>query len=292
MAQLEEIRLKPEQPILCRFRDREFFLGESGELLDALLENSRIFSAEEMRKTVLLLAESSFYALAEELRRGYITLPGGHRAGLTGRAVLEGGHVRTLKDISGINLRLARYVKDVARPLLPLLLSENGHPLPTLILSPPRAGKTTLLRDLARLLSDGVDVLPCRVGMVDERSELAAMRMGVPQLPVGLRTDVMDGCPKAEGMLLLLRSMSPDVLITDEIGRPEDAYALAEAMHAGVTVIASAHGKDEAEIRLRPVLEELLRQGAFRRLVVLSRALGPGTIERVLCAGIRGRAWC
>lgn len=282
MARLEELRLKPELPVVLRFDEDEALLTADGGLsADQHAAGLRLLNADEMRRIVLLLADSSLYALEEELRRGYITLAGGHRAGLSGRAVLAHGAVKTIKEISGVNIRIARHVAGAALPLLPRILAEDGRPLPTLLVSPPRAGKTTMLRDLARLLSDGVGVAPLRVGLVDERSELAAMRNGVAQLPIGLRTDVMDGCPKAEGMLLLLRSMSPDVLVTDEIGREEDAQALREAAYAGVAVIASAHGCDEAEIRMRPALAALLAENAFRRIVVLSRRHGPGTIERV-----------
>ena len=123
---------------------------------------------------------------------------------------------------------------------------------------------------------------PLRVGMVDERSELAAMRDGVAQLPVGLRTDVLDSCPKAEGLMLLLRSMSPQVLVCDELGREEDVLALEEAANAGVKVITTAHGRDEKDLLSRPVLARLLSRNCFERIVILSRRLGPGTIERVI----------
>lgn len=276
LTELEEIRLKPGCPALCRFRADEAPLPEAGSTEPLLV------SQAELRQTLLLLADSSLYALEEELRRGYLTLPGGHRAGLCGRAVLERGAVRTLKEISSINLRLARPVIGAAQPLLPLLLDGEGQLLSTLLVSPPRAGKTTLLRDLARLLADGEGVAPLRVGLADERSELAAVRQGQPQLPVGLRTDVLDGCPKAEALLMLVRSMSPEVLVTDEIGSEADVRALREAAAAGVRVVASAHGRDEGELAQRPALAGLLAEGAFRRLVILSRRLGPGTVERVV----------
>ncbi len=283
LADLEELRLKAECPLLLRFRQREAFLGADEALTEGDGGPLRPVSPEELRRTLLLLSNASFYALEEELRRGYITLPGGHRVGLTGRAVLEKGTIRTLKEISSVNIRIARPVPGAAKDLLPRLLDENGAFCQTLLVSPPRAGKTTLLRDLARMLSEGEGVAPLRVGLVDERSELAAMREGVAQLPVGLRTDVLDGCPKAEGLLLLLRSMSPQVLVCDELGRPEDGPALAEAANAGVRVLATAHGRDLAELRRRPVLAGLLDQGCFRRIVVLSRRNGPGTVEQVLC---------
>lgn len=278
---LEELRFNLGRPVLCRFHQGEAFLGAAGGFQETPTD-ALIFQPEQLRKMVLLLSDSSFYALEEELCRGYITLPGGHRAGLAGRAVLEQGRIKTLKEISAINLRLARHLPDVASELLPELFAPNGGLYQTLLISPPRAGKTTLLRDLARQLADGLVAPPLRVGIVDERSELAAMRHGLAQLPVGLRTDVLDGCPKAEGLVLLLRSMSPEVLICDEIGRAEDALALREAANAGVKVIASAHGSDAEEIRHRPVLAELLAEQAFERLVVISRRQGPGTIEVVL----------
>ena len=292
LAQLEELRLKPEAPVLCRFRDNEAFLGMNGHCYQSCSEGKALLLTQaDIQKTVLLLADSSIYAWEDELRRGYITLPGGHRAGLCGRAVLEQGHIRTLKDISSINIRIARPALDCALPLLPQLLDSQARPFSTLLVSPPRAGKTTLLRDIARLLSDGCTAAPCRVGIADERSELAAMRQGMPQLPVGLRTDVLDGCLKAEAMQLLLRSMSPDVLVTDEIGRAEDAVAIDDAAHAGVSVIAGAHGYDEEDVSRRPVLAGLLSSGAFQRIVVLSRKKGPGTVERICVPGSKWGRW-
>lgn len=281
-AELEEIRLKADTPLLLRFHQEESFLTKDGRLLHELDATARRVSGDELRRTVLLLSDSSFYALEEELRRGYITLPGGHRAGLVGRAVLEKGAIRTLKDISSVNIRVARPVQGVAARLLPQVLDVEQRPCQTLIVSPPRAGKTTMLRDLARMISDGDCMPPLRVGMVDERSELAAMRDGVAQLPVGLRTDVLDGCPKAEGLMLLLRSMSPQVLVCDELGREEDVFALEEAANAGVKVITTAHGQDEKDLLSRPVLARLLSRNCFERIVILSRRLGPGTIERVI----------
>lgn len=283
LAELEELRIKNEAPLLLRFRERDAFLSRDGRLLEEPGPAARWVDGEELRRLLMCLSDSSFYALEEELRRGYITLPGGHRAGLAGRAVLEKGQIRTLKDISSVNIRVARPVPGAAAELLPQLLDEDGCPCQSLLVSPPRAGKTTLLRDLARIFSDGEGVAPLRVGLVDERSELAAMRGGVAQLPVGLRTDVLDACPKAEGLMLLLRSMSPQLLICDEIGRPEDVEALREAGNAGVKLIATAHGRDEKELLARPTLAQLLEEGRFQRIVVLSRRQGPGTIERVIC---------
>jgi len=281
MSGLEELRLKPNEPPLCRFHRDEAFVGCDGGLYTEAAEAAGVFTAESMRKTILLLTDSSFYALEEELRRGYITLPGGHRVGITGRAVLEKGTVKTIKDISGVNIRLARHIPGIAVEILPYLFDKQGILQQTLLVAPPKAGKTTMLRDIACLLSEGVYGEPMTVGIVDERSELAASRNGVPQLPIGIRSDVLDGCPKAEGLMMLLRSMSPQVLICDEIGRPEDAMAINEAAHAGVKVITSAHGNDADELKKRPALAQLMADAAFTRIIFLSRRMGPGTVEAV-----------
>ncbi len=281
LDELEEIRLRGGLPVALRFHRGEFFLTAEGKC-SAKASEGEPFAAAEMRQAVMLLSDSSFYALEEQLRRGYITLAGGHRAGLVGRAVLENGCLKHLTDISSINIRLARFVAGTADELLPLICRERQtfFPYNTLLISPPRAGKTTILRDLARQLS----ARGFNVGIVDERSEIAAMLDGKPQFPIGPRSDVLDACPKAEGMMLMIRSMAPQILICDEIGREEDVLAIREAANAGVVVIASAHGHDEEDILNRPVLARLIKEKSFERLAFFSRAQGPGTLEYVLDA--------
>ncbi|MCL2677564.1 MAG: stage III sporulation protein AA [Clostridiales bacterium] len=283
LAALEEIRLRQGAPVLLRCGREEWFLAARGGAVKER-EAALIPGAQEMRESILAISQSSFYALEEELKRGFITLPGGHRAGLAGKAVLENGAVKTLKEISGINFRVARHVPRAAGRLLPLLFTAAGAGLPahTLIVSPPGCGKTTVLRDLAFSLSEGGRWgRGLQVGVVDERSELAAMLNGQPQLPIGMRTDVLDACPKAEGMMLLIRSMAPQVLICDEIGRAEDAAAILEAARAGIKVIASAHGGGREEMLARPAVGGLIEAGVFERLALYSRSNGPGTLEGV-----------
>jgi stage III sporulation protein AA len=208
--------------------------------------------------------------------------------------VLEDGKVRLVRDIAGFNIRIARECKDVGLPLLPALWDPAADRLhQTLIVSPPQQGKTTLIRDLARLISLGGWGAPPdaqagrKVGIVDERSEIAACVKGVPTFDVGPRTDVLDGCPKAEGMMMLIRSMSPDVLVVDEVGRPADAEAIREALHAGIAVIATAHGRDADDVRQRPALRELLESRVFTRIVALRRS-GNGGLQLAVC-GADGR---
>lgn len=273
-ARWQEIRLRPGQPILVLSAAGESWLHPPG--------GGRL-SAEDLQATFQMMAQNSIYALEEELRRGFVTLPGGHRLGFTGHAVLEGGRIRLIRQISSLNLRLARAVEGVAEPILPLLVA-GGRVISTLILSPPRCGKTTLLRDLVRAVSQGRPELGLpgqQVSLVDERSEVAGTYLGRPQLDVGPRTDVLDGAPKSEGMLLMLRAMSPDILATDELGEPEDAAAIAEAAKAGVAVLTTAHAGSAEEAARRPVLAQLLGAGYFQRLVVLDAGRGPGTIRGI-----------
>lgn len=283
-SQLEEIRLRQNRPLMLVLHDRD-------------VVRDYTVTADDMARTLQLMSQSSVYALEEELRQGYLTLNGGHRVGFVGRAVVERGSVRTLKYIAGLNVRVSRELPGVASGVLAGLVSRRGR-LPagsasatsmpcvnsTLIVGPPRSGKTTLLRDICRQLSDGLPewgIAGLKVGLVDERSEIAGCHQGVPQRDVGLRTDVLDACPKAEGIMLLIRSMSPDVVVTDELGRAEDAAAVEEAANAGVTVIASVHGSGPDDLRRRPSLRQLMATGVFRRLVYLDRSRGPGTVTAI-----------
>ena len=280
----QEIRLRPGRPLLAVTSAGEVWLNASGPGAAGLPVTS-----DDLQAAFQLMTQHSVYALEEELRRGFITLPGGHRLGFTGHAVLEQGRIRLLRQISSLNLRLARAVAGAGRTVIPALLA-NGRLMSTMILSAPRCGKTTLLRDLIRLLSTGLPDLGLpgqQVSLVDERSEVAGTYLGQPQLDVGPRTDVLDGAPKAEGMLLMLRAMSPSVLATDEIGRPEDAEAIAEATKAGVAVLTTAHAASPDEASRRPTLARLLAEGYFQRLVVLEGGPVPGRIRGIYEPGRR-----
>ncbi|MBA9088422.1 stage III sporulation protein AA [Fontibacillus solani] len=274
---LEEIRIREGRPLEINAGGRFCYLtSEGGMTLDAA--KAFMPSKQECNRLLDLITNHSLYTMEEELRKGFITIEGGHRIGLAGRTVLGGGKVEHLRDISGYNVRLAREIKGLANTLLPQILDfKHKSVLHTLILSPPQQGKTTLIRDLARQISSGTWRHPearwpgMKVGIIDERSEIAGSKRGVPSFDVGPRTDVMDGCPKAEGMMMMIRSMSPDVLIVDEIGRSEDVDALAEALHAGVRVIATAHGSNVDDLSSRPAMSRLLECSFFQMYAVLKR---------------------
>ena len=225
---------------------------------------------DDLRQVVENATQASAHTALDRVRQGFVTLRGGHRVGLCGSVVKREGQIVTLRDISSLSVRVARSVVGQAVGLLPLL-TEKGIFLSTLILAPPGAGKTTLLRDLVRSLSDGDAGLPLRVGVADERGEIAALWQGEPQLRIGRHTDVIDGCSKAEGLSILIRGMNPQVVAVDEITDPADVQAVTEAAGCGVALIATAHGAGREDLTRRPVYRTLLENGIFRRLAVIAR---------------------
>jgi stage III sporulation protein AA len=238
-----------------------------------------------------MLTEHSLYSYEDQLKNGYIPLSGGHRVGLVGQTATRLGQVTHLKDISGFNIRIAREVIGCSRPLLRDILDHNQKTIHnTLIISPPQQGKTTLLRDFSRQISDGnwpkyVNWPSKKVGIVDERSEIAACIRGVPSFRVGTRTDVLDRCPKAEGMMMLIRSMSPHIIIVDEMGTEEDAKAIDEASHAGIRVLCSAHGFSFRDVKERPTMKKIIESGVFQRYILIGNQYATGTVFRIFDGG-------
>lgn len=283
LLDLEEIRLRMMKPFMLVKGNMDYMVTIKGELTNQLTDVYFV-TKDDIEKTFQLISKGSVYALEEEIKNGYITIPGGHRVGLAGKAVLHEGQIKTLKHICSLNIRIAREVIGAADNLIDYLTDERKAVYNTLILSPPKAGKTTLLRDLIRQLSNGDakrNIKGYKIGLVDERSEIACCYEGKPQNNVGIRTDVIDGCPKAVGIVMLLRSMSPDIIATDEVGRHEDVLALQEAINAGVTIIATAHGNNLEEIMRRPIMHELLENRMFKRYVFLGFSSGVGSLEKI-----------
>ena len=281
-AGLEEIRLRVGRPLAVGSGGQERFLAAEGGVTGEK-ERAHIVSRADLETAVQLLFRSSLYAVQEQLRQGYVTVPGGHRVGFCGTAVVEGGHIVSLNRISSLSYRICREVTGAADPIMPFLVQRN-QVKGALLLSPPLGGKTTVLRDAVRQLADGVPTLAfpgVKVCVVDERSEIAGCWEGEPQRYVGLRTDVLDAAPKAEGLMMAVRAMSPQVVATDELGGAVDAQAVEEALHAGVAVLATAHASSLQEVRARPGLAGLLAGRAFACVILLSRRLGAGTVEAI-----------
>lgn len=266
----EEIRLRIGRPVMVLGKGREYFWSQREIKLQDGREQSYIWQEEDMKETLSRMSRYSMYALEEELRNGFFTIQGGHRVGVAGRTVCEQGRILSFRNICSLNIRVARQKKGCARELLPWLIQGDSI-YNTLLLSPPGIGKTTMLRDCIRLLSEGSKALPGqKIGVVDERSEIAASFLGVVQNDLGDRTDVLDACPKAEGMRLLLRSMSPQILAVDELGGREDCLAVEEALHCGCRILGTMHARDAEELREKMYLSEWLAKGFFGRFVLLA----------------------
>lgn len=278
------------QEIRCRINSPVLVIGGTAEWMLQEQNQAKILGKEELAYIIQRINQSSVYAWEEEYRRGYLTLPGGHRVGLVGKALLSQGEIRTMKDISSLNFRIAKEIKGAADGVMPLIISEQ-RVFNTLLVAPPGCGKTTMLRDMVRQISNGVPALGfegVNVGVVDERSELAGSVAGVAQLDLGLRTDVLDGCPKSQGMVMLVRSMAPRVLVTDEIGTGKDIEALEEVLNAGIALITTIHGQGWEDLKGRPHFKQLLAQQFFDRIIFLHKQKGFGQVDQVYQSGSDG----
>lgn len=271
---LQEIRLRLGRPVMVIIRGEEHLLSQSGQFTDKSAE-AYITSKQDLEELLQHICNYSLYAFEDEIRQGFITVSGGHRVGIAGQVVLgENGQVRNIKHISYMNIRIAHEIKGAADKVLPMVY-KNGQLINTLIISPPGCGKTTLLRDLIRQVSNGNEYgRGMCVGVVDERSELAGSYLGVPQNDLGARSDVLDACPKRLGMLLLLRSMSPGVIAIDELGTAEELEALKLALACGTKMIATIHGESLKDVERKFGVKNIQKEQLFDVFFLLGKRQG------------------
>ena len=259
----EEIRIRVGQPICIRGHGFEKYC-------------TYVINSEDILKILENFSNNSIYSVQNEINSGFITIKGGHRVGISGTCVFENNYIKNIKYISSLNIRVAREVKEASKEILSYILDDKKF-TNTLILSPPGCGKTTIIRDMIRKLSDGDDMcIPYNVGLVDERSEIAAMYKGVPQNDVGKRTDVMNNCRKDIGMKMLIRSMGPQIIATDEIGGSKDEEAMFDAIYSGVKLLLTAHGED-----LKDVSKEVINAKIFKNIVILQNKNKPGELSKI-----------
>ena len=281
---LQEIRLRTGAPLLVVAKDQEYFLTPDGALTGEW-EKGYPVSPTDIRDTMDYIGSFSLYAYEDELRQGFLTVEGGHRIGIAGKTVIEGEKVKGISHISCINVRVAHEKKGCADRVMPYLW-EDGRFLHTLIVSAPGCGKTTMLRDIIRQISDGESPYPgLTVGVVDERSEIAGCYLGVAQNDVGIRTDVLDCCPKAEGMMMLIRAMSPDVVAVDEIGTGEDIRAIESVVNCGSNLLATVHGNSMEDMKQKPLLNRLVESHVFERYIVLDANPHAGSVQAIFDGG-------
>lgn len=277
---IQEIRLKVNKPLMVQAGKEEII-------------TSHIVSNQDLKLILQHISNYSIYAYEEEIKQGYITIKGGHRVGLCGSCVIENNKIKTIKSIGSLNIRVCKEITGCSNKLMPFILHE-GNVMNTIIISPPRCGKTTFLRDIAKNLSDGINSASIngkKVCIIDERSEISGCFNGVPQMNVGLRTDVFDNCPKADGIMMAIRSMSPEVIICDEIGTYRDMESILMALNSGVNLITSIHGFEVDDLYNRVVFKDIIDNHVFHRAVVLSARNGVGTVEYIYDFEKKEKLW-
>lgn len=273
LDEAEEIRLIQGKEMFIRYPDGDYFITTKGVLSKSAQYALKV-SKKHLDELLERITKSSLYTVKDELKNGYITIDGGHRVGICASAVTENGSVEFMKNISAMNIRIANEITGAADSVIEYVSGDEVKN--TLILSPPSCGKTTLLRDLVRRLSySGYSV-----GVADERCEIAAMYGGESAFDLGPRTMVMDNCPKEIAMTMLLRSMSPDIIVTDELGKDADVKAVIDIVNSGVKVIATVHGRDIKQLAQKNATKLLLPM--FDLIIILSRRNGAGTVEKIV----------
>ena len=227
----------------------------------------------EMQEIFENICEKSIYSYTKQIAEGFITIKGGNRVGITGSAVIENSRVINLNYISSLNFRIARQIKDVSNSILKYVINiQNNSIFNTIIASPPGGGKTTILRDLVRKISNGmpeINFSPKICGIVDERGEIAAMYKGIPQNDIGENSDVINNVSKSIGINMLIRSMGPQIIVCDEIGTKEDIEAIEKATLSGVKGIFTVHASTIKEIKENPNLSKLIQNKLIQKIIVL-----------------------
>lgn len=274
----QEVRLRVGRPLALFDGRAHIFLD--GEGRPAAPEQGYRISRQELAACFRSLCGYSIHSHQGQLNEGYVTVQGGHRAGICATAVYEDGVLQAMRDVSSINLRIAREVRGIADELLVRQL--GGQLYSTLLAGPPASGKTTLLREMARQYASGLTGRCYKVTVIDERGEIAAVSGGVPQNDLGWCTDVLDGVDKPTGILMATRALSPQLLVVDELGTLREVEAMLEGVNSGVKLLVTVHAADRAQLLRKTQVQRLLQAGVLERILLLCADGPPGRVAEMI----------
>jgi|SRR5690554_1036788 stage III sporulation protein AA len=263
LDEIIEIRLRINSPVLIKTLKREFFLDES-----------IIIAKKDIDDILGNLTKNSIHAFENEINKGYITIEGGHRVGISGDCIYDKNGLKGFKNITSLNIRIAKEFPGCSQKALKHFITPDKNIYNTLIIGPPLSGKTTLIRDVARNLSDGFKnpyFEGCDVTLIDERGEISAVYNGIPQMNTGRRTDVLSYCKKSDGFFMSIRALSPKVIVSDELGSLEDFEIIQYALKSGVKVVATAHGFSLDDVKRNLYLKNIIDNNFFERAFVLNK---------------------